>query len=238
MSGHSKWSTIKHKKAALDAKKGGVFTKMAKAISVAVKKGGGVGDPAMNFALRLAVDKARAVNMPKENIERAIAKGTGKDSENGLEELVIEGYGPSGVAVIIEAVTDKRNRTVSELKNIIEKGGGRMGEPGSVMHLFERCGEVIGKGEISEQMALDLIEMNMIDYETNEGDSRVLCKMESLSQVMKYLSDNSLTEIEGKVIYAPKILNTIIDKSQIIDSFIESIEEYDDTQEVFTNATW
>ncbi len=137
MSGHSKWSNIKNKKAANDAVRGSVFTKMAKAITVAVKKGGGVGDPAMNFSLRLAVDKARAVSMPKENIDRAIEKGLGKGGEE-LVELLIEGFGPGGFAVIIEAVTDSSNRTVAELRSLMEKHGGRMGEPGSVMYMFEK----------------------------------------------------------------------------------------------------
>jgi YebC/PmpR family DNA-binding regulatory protein len=138
MSGHSKWSTIKHKKAANDKVKGSVFTKMAKAITVAVKKGGGIGDPNMNFTLRLAIEKARNVNMPRENIERAIEKGTGKAEGSELAEVIIEGFAPGGVAVIIEAVTDNSNRTIAELRNLMEKHGGRMGEPGSVMYMFER----------------------------------------------------------------------------------------------------
>lgn len=138
MSGHSKWSTIKHKKAANDKAKGSVFTKMAKAITIAVKKGGGIGDINMNFALRLAVEKARGVNMPKENIDRAIAKGMGKGEGEELVELTIEAFGPEGVMVIAEVVTDNRNRVVAELRNLIEKQGGRMGEPGSVMYAFEK----------------------------------------------------------------------------------------------------
>ena len=123
MSGHSKWSTIKHKKAANDKVKGSVFTKMAKAITVAVKKGGGVGDPNMNFTLRLAIEKARSVNMPRENIERAIEKGTGKAEGSELVEVIIEGFAPGGVAVIIEAVTDNSNRTIAELRNLMENRG-------------------------------------------------------------------------------------------------------------------
>jgi len=146
MSGHSKWSTIKHKKAANDKVKGSVFTKMAKAITVAVKKGGGIGDPEMNFALRLTVDKARAVNMPKDNIERAIAKGMGKGEGEELVELLIEAFGPEGVMLMIEVVTDNRNRSVAELRNLIEKHGGRMGEPGSVAYAYERKdGEWVAK---------------------------------------------------------------------------------------------
>lgn len=138
MSGHSKWSTIKHKKAANDKVKGSVFTKMAKAITIAVKKGGGVGDIGMNFALRLAVEKARSVNMPRENIDRAIAKGMGRGDAEEMVELTIEAFGPEGVMVIIEVITDNRNRAVAEVRNRIEKHGGRMGEPGSVMYAYDK----------------------------------------------------------------------------------------------------
>ena len=128
MSGHSKWSTIKHKKAANDAVRSGVFTKLANAVAVAVRKGGGIGDPDMNFSLRLAVDKARAASMPKENIQRAIERGMGKGGEVAPQELTIEGFAPHGVSVIIEVVTDSHNRTVAELRNLMEKHGGRMGD--------------------------------------------------------------------------------------------------------------
>ncbi|MFH1243956.1 MAG: YebC/PmpR family DNA-binding transcriptional regulator [bacterium] len=138
MSGHSKWSTIKHKKAANDSVKGSVFTKMAKAISIAVKKSGGVGDPNKNSSLRLAIDKARAVNMPRDNIDRAIAKGMGKGAGEELVELTIEAFAPEGVGVIAEVVTDSRNRVVAELRSIIEKHGGSMGEPGSVGYMFDK----------------------------------------------------------------------------------------------------
>ncbi len=138
MSGHSKWSNIKNKKAANDAVRGSVFTKMAKAITVAVKKGGGIGDPNMNFSLRLAVDKARAVSMPKENIDRAIEKGMGAGAGDELQELLIEVFAPDGVMAILEVLTDSRNRSVSELRTLIEKHGGKMGEMGSVMYLFDK----------------------------------------------------------------------------------------------------
>lgn len=137
MSGHSKWSTIKHKKAANDKVKGSVFTKMAKGITIAVKKGGGIGDIDKNFSLRLAVEKARSVNMPKENIERAIAKGMGQGGDE-LTSLLIEGFGPEGVPVIIEAVTDNSNRSVQELRQLMEKYGGVMVQPGGAMYMFEK----------------------------------------------------------------------------------------------------
>lgn len=134
MSGHSKWATIKHKKAITDAKKGKSFTKIARMITIAAKNGGS-GDPSMNPALRLAVEKAREANMPKDNIERAIAKGIGKGESSSLEEIVYEGYGPFGVGFIIKTVTDNRNRTAAEVKNMLEKAGGSLGGPGSVAYL-------------------------------------------------------------------------------------------------------
>lgn len=140
MSGHSKWSNIHRKKEANDKVKAGIFTKAANAISIAVKKGGGVTDPDMNFSLRLAVENAKSVNMPKEKIERAIAKGSGKGEVNDLVELTIEGFGPGGVAIIAELVTNNRNRSVAELRTLMEKNGGRMGEMGSVAYMFEKKG--------------------------------------------------------------------------------------------------
>lgn len=141
MSGHSKWSNIHRKKEANDKVKSGVFTKLAKAIVVAVKKGGGITDPEKNYALRLAVDKARAVSMPKDNIDRAILRGSGKGGEAEMLELLIEAHGPSGLAGMIECITDNRNRTINEVRLLLEKQGWRMGEIGSAAYLFKREGE-------------------------------------------------------------------------------------------------
>ncbi len=134
MSGHSKWSTIKHKKAVVDAKRGKIFTKIARMITMAVKNGSS-GDPVMNPALRVAIDKGREANMPKDNIQRAIDRGLGKGGERPLEEIVYEGYGPGGVGIIVSTVTDNRNRTAAEVKNVFEKSGGSLGSPGSVAYL-------------------------------------------------------------------------------------------------------
>lgn len=134
MSGHSKWSTIKHKKAITDAKKGKAFTKIARLITIAVKNGGS-GDPSMNPALRVAMDKAREANMPKDNVTRAIDKGLGKGGSGVIDEIVYEGYGPFGVGIIVKAVTDNRNRTAAEVKNMLEKSGGSLGGPGSVSYM-------------------------------------------------------------------------------------------------------
>lgn len=232
MSGHSKWSTIKHKKAANDAVKGSVFTKMAKAITIAVKKGGGIGDPDKNFSLRLAVDKARSVNMPKENIDRAIDKGLGK-SGTELAELTIEAFAPDGVMVILEVVTDSRNRTVAEIRLLIEKHGGRMGEPGSVMYLFDHCGIVHTKQKVSEEMQLEMIDLGMIDMVTDEEGNTVYTVAESMHDVIKYLQANGV-EAGGTIGYRPKTTVQVTDQSGVME-FLEAVSEYEDVQEVYAN---
>lgn len=232
MSGHSKWSTIKHKKAANDAVKGSVFTKMAKGITIAVKKGGGVGDPDQNFSLRLAIDKARAVNMPKENIDRAIDKGMGK---NGIElaELTIEVFAPDSVMAILEVVSDSRNRTVAELRTLIEKHGGRMGEQGSVAYLFDHCGIVHTLEEISDDLELELIDLGMTDMVTDTEGNTIYTEAEKMHAVVKYLHEKGITA-GGTIGYRPKLNVEVADSSRV-ESFLETISDYDDVQEVYAN---
>lgn len=237
MSGHSKWSTIKHKKAALDAKRGGVFTKLAGAIAVAVKKGGGIGDQEMNFALRLAVEKARAANMPKDNIERAIQKGLGKSNEAEIEELVLEAYGEDGSAIIIEAVTDNRNRTVAEIKNILEKAGGRLGIPGSVMYQFDIVGQILGTGVIEESQELELIDLGIENLDKENGNFEVTVELNNLAKVTNYMREKGFTVTKSSLVYLPKVLNKL-DDFQGTQKLIETLSEHDDVQEVYTNAVW
>ncbi len=232
MSGHSKWSTIKHKKAANDAVKGSVFTKMAKGITIAVKKGGGVGDPDMNFSLRLAIDKARAVNMPKENIDRAIDKGLGKGGVE-LAELVIEAFAPHGVSVILEVVSDSRNRSVAEIRTLIEKHGGRMGEPGSVMYLFDKCGIIHTEHEVSEDLQLEIIDLGMTDVVVDETGSTIYTEPESMHRVIKYLHEKGIVA-GGTIGYRPKTTMEIEDSAQV-ENFLEVVSEYDDVQELYAN---
>lgn len=232
MSGHSKWSNIKNKKAANDAARGSVFTKMAKGITIAVKKGGGVGDPNQNFSLRLAVDKARAVNMPKENIDRAIDKGLGK-SGSELAELTIEVFAPDGVMAILEVVTDSRNRTVAEIRTLIEKHGGRMGEQGSVTYLFDHCGIVHTQEEITEDLQLELIDLGMTDMVKEETGSTIYTIAESMHDVVKYLHKKGIT-VGGMIGYRPKLTVEIEDSARV-EEFLEIISEYEDVQEVYAN---
>ncbi len=233
MSGHSKWSTIRHKKAANDAVKGSVFTKMAKGITIAVKKGGGVGDPNMNFALRLAVDKARSVNMPRENIDRAIDKGLGKGGVE-LAELTIEGFAPDGVAVVLDVVSDSRNRVVAEIRTLMEKYGGRMGEPGSVMHGFERCGIIHAKAaSIAEDWQLEMIDLGMSDVVSDDTGSTIYTSPESLHNVIKYLQSKGV-EVDGALGYRPKTLVEVEDSTKV-EQFLDIISSYEDVQEVYAN---
>ncbi len=232
MSGHSKWSTIKHKKAANDKVKGSVFTKMAKGITIAVKKGGGIGDPDMNFSLRLAVDKARAVNMPKENIDRAIDKGMGKGGVE-LAELIIEAFAPEGVSIILEVVTDSRNRTVAEIRTLIEKHGGRMGEPGSVMYLFDKCGIIHTEHEISDELELEIIDLGVTDIVTDDEGTTIYTEAEAMHRVTKYLHQKNI-KAGGTIGYRPKTTMEVVDSNKV-ENFLEIISEYDDVQELYAN---
>lgn len=230
MSGHSKWSTIKHKKAALDAKKGNVFTKLANAIAVAVKKGGRVGDPEFNFSLRLAVETARAANMPKDNIERAIERGMGKGEGGELLEILLEGYGPEGVAILVEAVTDNRNRTVAEVKTLFDKNGGNIAEPGSVTYLFERLGEVMYEGELTEENELQLIELGAIDW----THGHIWCSLGKEGKIGLFLIEEKMGGVEIGVGYRAKATVKPKNLSKITD-LLALLEELDDVQGVYAN---
>src|SRR3954454_9158848 len=187
MAGHSKWASIKHKKAATDAKRGAQFTKLARAIQVAAREGGG--DPAGNAALATAVQKAKDARMPKDNIERAISKGTGAGTDaDALESVLYEGYGPGGVAILIEAITDNRNRTGSEVRHLFTKSGGNLGEPGSVAWQFEKKGIVVVDAErFSEDDLMPAIEAGAEDIADDEGVWEVVTAPGDLTAVREAL---------------------------------------------------
>lgn len=241
MSGHSKWATIKRQKGANDAKRGQLFTKLAMAITIAVKEGAGNTDPNFNFKLRLAIDKARAANMPKENIERAIdrAKGTGAGD---LSEVMYEGFAPGGVAVIVQAVTDNKMRTVSEIKNLFEKNGGAFGSVGSVSYLFTQKGELITKknGKSFDDYLSVALETGVEDVEENDDQVIFYTRPTDLFEAKKNLEAQGLSLISSEIVYEP---NTYIDITQPatrekIISFLEKIEDQDDVQKVFSNANF
>lgn len=240
MSGHSKWSTIKRKKGAIDAARGKVFTKIIKEITVAARTGGG--DPDGNPRLRLAVNSAKASNMPADNITRAIKKGTGELEGVSYEEITYEGYGPGGVALIIESLTDNRNRTVAELRHLLTKNGGNLAESGAVSWNFERKGVItVSKGKYSEDDLMDVILDAGADDLRDEGDYfEVISSLEKFEPVRKSIESSKLdgAKIESASLqYVAKTTTRIegADAEQTI-KLIGVIEDNDDVQNVFTNA--
>ena len=234
MSGHSKWSTIKHKKAAMDAKRGNIFTKLATVIAVAVKKGGS-GDPEINFSLRLAIERARAANMPNVNIERAIDRGLGKGDGGELSEFVLEGYGPGGVAIVIEIVTDNRNRIVAQVNTMLDKAGGSLAEPGSVLYLFSRVGRVDYAGKLKEDDTLELIELGAADWEEEEQGGVIWTELGKENDVAKYMMEKGYKKVEVEVMYKPSLVVEVGEKRKIIENLLEQLEENDDVQGVYAN---
>jgi YebC/PmpR family DNA-binding regulatory protein len=236
MSGHSKWSSIKHKKAIVDSRKGKLFTKLARAITVAAKAGGG--DIEGNPSLALAVQKARDASMPKDNIERAIAKGTGEGADaDALEDVVYEGYGPGGVAMLVEAVTDNRNRTGSEMRHIFSKNGGNLGEPGSVAYLFDKKGVVVVDGErYSEDDLMPAVDAGAEDIELDDDVYEVICEPADLAGIRAALVEADVEVQEAQVMQRPKTLVPLDeDGATKLMKLIDTLEELDDTDAVHAN---
>ena len=206
MAGHSKWAGIKHKKAIVDSRRGKLFTKLARAITVAAKEGGG--DIVGNAALGLAVQKAKDASMPKDNIERAIAKGTGAGADaDAMEAVMYEGYGPGGVAMLVEAFTDNRNRTGSEIRHAFAKHGGNLGEPGSVAYLFDKKGVVVVDGEkYSEDDLMPAVDAGAEDIVLDDDMFEVLCEPSDLTAVRAALVDAGIEISEAEVMQRPKTL--------------------------------
>lgn len=233
MSGHSHYATIKRQKAASDAAKGNVFSKHAKAIMLAAKGGA---DPDLNFKLRVAIDKAREDNMPKENIERAISRAVGEGGS--LEEVVYEGFGPKGLFVIVEVATDNKNRSAQEIKNLFEKSGGRLGGPGSVAYNFDQKGYLlIKKNENPDNQVLQLIDMGVEDVEVVEEGIEVYVSPEMLSEIRKKVLEAGLeiNRLELQMI-AKNILETMTPADQEkITNFLDTLENHDDVQKVSSN---
>lgn len=237
MSGHSKWATIKRKKAATDAARGKVFTKIIKEITISARDGGG--DPAGNPRLRLAIASAKASNMPQDNITRAIKKGTGELEGVHYEEITYEAYAPHGVAVMIECVTDNRNRTVAELRHMISKQNGNLGESGSVAWMFERKGVVtIAKENHSEDDVMEVIlDAGADDLKTEEDFFEVVSSIENFETVRKTLEDKKFKIESASLQQLAKNLIALDEKgaSDIV-RFLEAVEEHDDVQNIFSNA--
>jgi len=238
VSGHSKWSSIKHKKGAADAKRGQLFSKLSRAIIVAAKEGGG--DPAGNLALQNAIEKARSYSMPKDNIERAIAKGSGADAEAAsFETVVYEGYGPEGVAVLVEALTDNRNRTASEVRHAFTKYGGNLGTTGAVAWQFERRGVVLvsANGADEEELVMAAAEGGADDVELDGSSFVVTSAPESLSDVRQALEDGGFAVESVELAMVPKTTIAVSDESvaRRIVKLVEGLEDTEDVQDVYAN---
>ena len=238
MSGHSKWSSIKHKKGAADAKRGKLFSKLSRAIIVAAKEGGP--DPAGNLALQNAIEKARSYSMPKDNIERAIARGSGADSDaHAFETVVYEGYGPSGVAVIVEALTDNRNRTASDVRHAFEKNDGNLGTSGAVTWLFERRGVVLvpADGVDEDDLMLAAAEGGADDVSLDGSSYEVVSPPENLGSVREALESAGYRVENAELTMVPKTTVQVADESDAkkVLRLVDQLEENDDVQDVFAN---
>jgi YebC/PmpR family DNA-binding regulatory protein len=236
MSGHSKWHSIKHKKGALDAKRGKIFTKIIREMSIAARLGGG--DPGSNPRLRTAIDKAKAVNMPADNIKRAIQKGTGELEGASYEELVLEGYGPGGVAILVEGTTDNRNRTVSEIRHIFTKNGGNLGSAGSVSYLFKPRGFIaISHGKVSEDKLMELaLEAGADDIQSSGDSWEVYTAPGAHETVLEAVKKAGIEPDEATVgKYAENTITLEGAKAQQMLKLIETLEDQDDVQNVWAN---
>lgn len=238
MSGHSKWSTIKHKKGLADAKRGKIFSKLSREISVASRLQGP--DPNTNVSLRFIIERARSFNMPNENIERAISRGAGTDQEK-LEESFLEAYGPGGSALLIKIITDNKNRSFGELRSLIEKHGGKTAQEGSVAWLFERVGKIIVSvphGEDPNEYELVAIECGAKETaQTSAGSVQkliVLTKPEELELVRSRLSQKNLSIESAELSLIPRAATAIAEKEKL-QALVDFLDEHDDVQEVFTN---
>jgi YebC/PmpR family DNA-binding regulatory protein len=238
VSGHSKWSSIKHKKGAADAKRGKLFSKLARAIIVAAKEGGG--DPTNNLALQNAIEKARSYSMPKDNIDRAIAKGTGEGADSAAYETVVyEGYGPEGVAVIVEALTDNRNRTASEVRHAFTKFGGSLGTTGAVAWQFERRGVVVvpAAGVDEDELFLAAADAGADDVQLDDDVFQVTSAPESLAAVREAIEAAGFTVDSAELSMVPKTTVAVEEESaaKSVMRLIDTLEDNDDVQDVYAN---
>lgn len=240
MSGHSKWSQIKRQKGANDVKRGAAFTKLANAITIAVKQGGGITDPDMNFRLRLAIDAARAASMPKDNIERAIDRVAGKDAANNIDEVMYEGFVQGGVCVIVEAATDNKNRTTGEVKSTFSKNGGTMGLPGSVSYQFKQIGQIIlqKNGATLDDVFMAAADAGAEDVEEIEEEIIVTTPTTALASVQKALVDAGFSVIEAAIIWKPLTFIEFAEGDETAEkvmNILDRLESLDDVQKVYSN---
>lgn len=237
MSGHSKWHSIKHQKGVADARRGQLFTKLTRELIIAAREGGGNAD--MNFRLRLAVQKARDNNMPMDNIDRAIKKGTGEIEGGALSELVLEGYGPNGTAIMVNALTDNRNRTIQEVRSIFTRHGSNLGESGCVAWLFDSKGVITIKADNvdSDELALTAIDAGAEDVKVENDYVEVYTVPEDLENVRKALEEQEISVETSEISMVPKTTVALDEKtgSQAL-KLLDKLEDIDDVQNVFSNA--
>jgi YebC/PmpR family DNA-binding regulatory protein len=236
MSGHSKWANIKHRKAAQDAKRGKIFTKLAREITVAARNGGG--DPEYNFTLRLAIERAKAANMSNDTIERAIKRGTGELEGSQFEDILYEAYGPNGIALLIQVVTDNRNRAVADIRKVFNRQGGNLGESGSVMWQFDRKGRIVVEtdGSDPEELALLAIDAGADDFEIDEGLVSVYTEPSDLEAVKTQLESGGAHVTDAELTLVPKT-PIELDQEQALKTLrlMEALEELEDVQQVYSN---
>jgi YebC/PmpR family DNA-binding regulatory protein len=238
MAGHSKWAKVKHFKGAIDAKRGKIFAKLSREITIAAKLGGG--DPDMNPRLRMVLLKCRTANMPRDNIERAIKKGTGGGEAANFEELTYEIYGPHGVALLVEVSTDNRNRTASDIRSIATKSGGSIATPGSVSRLFQRKGQIIVSREAAgEDQLMELaLEAGAEDFKVDENGYEILTEPANFEAVHKQIETQGVKYEAAEITSLPTLLAPLNDDAGVaaVNKLIEALEEHDDVKEVFSNA--
>jgi YebC/PmpR family DNA-binding regulatory protein len=236
MSGHSHWATIKHKKGAVDAKRGKLWSKLSRAIIIAARHGGG--DPTMNLKLRYAIDKARQVSMPKDNIERAIKRGTGEMEGMTFEEITYEGIGPGGVAFLVDVVTDNRNRTAGEIRKIFERGGGKMGSAGNVAFRFERKGLFSVNGDATDEDTLMGIALDAgaDDLKRSGSTFDITCDPTAFSKVQEALQKNNIATVVSEISQLPKApLDVDKEIAQKVFRLHDALDDHDDVQYVYTD---
>jgi len=237
MSGHSKWHSIKHQKGVADARRGQLFTKLTREIIVAAREGGS--NPEVNFRLRLSIQKARDSNMPMDNIERSIKKGTGEIEGGSLSEVTLEGYGPNGIAILVNALTDNRNRTIQDVRSTFTRHGGSLGESGCVAWLFDSKGVITIKAESvdADELALSAIDADAEDVKVESGYVEVYTVPEELEKVRETLEKNEMKIESSELLMVPKSLVQLDEKAAMQAlKLLDRIEEIDDVQNVFSNA--
>jgi len=237
MSGHSHWATIKHKKGAVDAKRGKLWSKLSRAIIIAARNGGG--DPGMNLKLRYAIDKARSVSMPKDNIERAIKRGTGDMEGVVFEEITYEGYGPGGVAILVDVLTDNRNRTAGEVRKIFERSGGKMGSAGNVAFLFERKGLLtVDASAMDEDSLMGIVlDAGADDLKKTDSAYEIICDPAQFSHVQAALEKNNLKPLVAEIPQMAKAPREVDAETGLkVMRLMEALDDHDDVQNVYSDV--